>query len=199
MWRVQKQDDEHAFAQLVHRWQARFQAVCIRMLGDEHLGADLAQETFIRLFANRKEYRADSKFSTWAWRITLNLCYDALRRRSRRNESSLDEPYSDTMAILETFAAPGPLPDQALCNREQSDFVRRALMRLPEIYRTVLVLRHYEDLKFCEIADVLGVPEGTVKSRMSEALTQLARLLRPSAPEEPSTTRKLNRKESLIV
>ncbi|HTL58608.1 MAG TPA: sigma-70 family RNA polymerase sigma factor [Candidatus Limnocylindrales bacterium] len=199
MWRVQKQDDEHAFAQLVRRWQAAFQRVCVRMLGDEHLGSDLAQETFVRVFAKRKEYQPDAKFSTWAWRIALNLCYDELRRRTRRNESSLDEPYGETMAIVETFAAAGPAPDQALCNREQSDCVREALMQLPQIYRTVVILRHYEDLKFREIADLLGVPEGTVKSRTSEALTQLGRLLRPGAPKEPSTIKKLNRKESLIV
>ena len=199
MWRVQRQDDEHAFAQLVRRWQGPLQRVCIRMLGDEHLGSDLAQETFVRLFAKRNEYQPDATFSTWAWRIALNLCYDELRRRTRRNEASLDETCSETIGILETFAAADPAPDQALCMREQSGSVRDALMHLPEIYRTVLILRHYEDLKFRQIADVLGVPEGTVKSRMSEALTQLGRLLRPSASNEPSTTRKQGRKESLIV
>jgi RNA polymerase sigma-70 factor (ECF subfamily) len=198
MWRVQKQDDENAFAQLVHRWEGPFQRVCVRMLGNEHLGADLAQETFIRVFAKRSEYRPDAKFSTWAWRIALNLCYDELRRRGRRSESSLDAPGAETAALLETVAGSELAPDLALAAREESAVIRDAIMRLPEIYRTVLLLRHYEDLKFREIADVLGIPEGTVKSRMAEALTQIGRLLRPAARPQPSN-RNQNRKESLIV
>jgi RNA polymerase sigma-70 factor (ECF subfamily) len=179
MWRVQTQDDEGAFARLVRRWEGPIQRLCVRMTGDAHRGEDLAQETFIRVFARRKDYKADGKFSTWLWRIALNLCYDELRRRRRREEAPLDDDREETVAMLETFAAPEAAPDRSLVDREEGELVRQALMRLPETYRTVLVLRHYEDLKFREIADVLEVPEGTVKSRMAEALTQMSRLLKP--------------------
>jgi len=202
MWRVQMQDDERAFAQLVRRWEGPLQRVCMRMLGDEHRGQDLAQETFVRVFAKRQEFEADGKFSTWIWRIALNLCYDELRRRTRRSESSLDGPWGATVALLEAFAEPEPPPDQALATRERGDLVRQALLRLPEIYRTVLVMRHYEDLKFREIAAVLGLPEGTVKSRMAEALTQMRRLLKPSsaAAEPDESAKKPNQiKESLMI
>jgi len=179
MWRVQTQDDETAFAQLVRRWEGPIQRLCLRMTGDLHRGEDLAQEAFTRVFAKRKEYQPNGKFSTWLWRIALNLCYDELRRRQRREETSLDGMCGEAMAALEAFVAPEPAPDKSLVKQERSELVRKALMQLSETYRTVLVMRHYEDLKFREIADVLDVPEGTVKSRMAEALTQMNRILKP--------------------
>jgi RNA polymerase sigma-70 factor, ECF subfamily len=201
MWRVQMQDDEHAFAQLVRHWEGPIQRLCMRMTGDAHQGEDLAQETFVRVFASRKKYRQTGRFSTWLWRIALNLCYDELRRRQRREESSVDEPAGESGAALEAFVAPEPAPDKALAERERGELVRGALMRLPDAYRTVLVLRHYENLKFREIADVLEVPEGTVKSRMAEALAQMGRLLRPMLADKPA--KHLNRlnesKESLMI
>lgn len=184
MWRVRMQDDEAAFAQLVRRWEAPIQRLCTRMTGDAHRAQDLAQETFVRVFARRKEYRPEGKFSTWLWRMALNLCYDELRRQQRRAESSLDEAADETLARLETYAAPEPAPDGALADRERDERVRKALMRLPDRYRAVLTLRHYEGLKFCEISQVLGIPEGTVKSRMAEALTKLGKLLNPMNEEQ---------------
>ena len=179
MWRVQTQDDERAFAQLVRRWEGPIQRLGARMTGDAHRGEDLAQETFARVFAKRKEYQPRGKFSTWLWRIALNLCYDELRRSQRREESSLEGMCGEAFAALEAFVAPEPPPDRSLVDEERSEQVRQALMQLSETYRTVLVLRHYENLKFREIAGVLDVPEGTVKSRMAEALTQMGRLLKP--------------------
>ena len=200
MWRVQKQDDEAAFAQLVRRWEGPIQRLCLRMTGDAHRGEDLAQETFARVFAKRKHYQPSGKFSTWLWRIALNLCYDELRRRQRRAESSLDEMCGVAIAVLDA-SAPEPAPDKSLLEQERSEMVRNALMQLSETYRTVLLLRHYENLKFREIADVLEVPEGTVKSRMAEALTQMGRLLKPMLAVEAK--RNLNRhgqpKESLMI
>jgi len=201
MWRVQSQDDERAFAQLVRRWEGPIQRLCARMTGDVQRGEDLAQDTFARVFAKRKDYQPSGKFSTWLWRIALNLCYDELRRRQRREESSLDGMCGEAVATLEAFVAPEPSPDKSLVDQERSELVRSALMQLSETYRTVLVLRHYENLKFREIAGVLDVPEGTVKSRMAEALTQMGRLLKPILAV--GAKRDLNRpsqpKESLMI
>jgi RNA polymerase sigma-70 factor (ECF subfamily) len=87
---------------------------------------------------------------------------------------------------MAAFIAPEPAPDRLLAERERNELVRWALMQLPETYRTVLVLRHYQDLKFREIADVLEVPEGTVKSRMAEALKQIGLLLKPKLADVPA-------------
>ena len=195
MWQVQAADDSAAFARLVHRWQGPIRRLCERMLGDAHRAEDVAQETFARLFARRKEYRAAGKFSTFLWRVALNLCYDELRRVRRRSEQPIDT--DEPLAVERSLAAATLPPDDQLVLSERADAVRQALQELPDPYRAVLVLRHYENLKFREIADVLEIPEGTVKSRMAEALSQLSRLLRERT-DFPSQPRSI-RKESLIV
>lgn len=177
MWRVQNADDHAAFARLVERWETPIQRLCARMTGDLHRAEDLAQEAFARVFAKRHAYEPTGKFSTWLWRIALNLCRDELRRRQRRPEFALDDSEHAEGGSAE-LAGETPSPDQAVAALEQAEIVRRALLKLPEHYRTVVVLRHYEGLKFGEIAEVLGIPDGTVKSRMNEGLSRLAVLLR---------------------
>src|SRR5215831_16833287 len=199
MWRVQQADDEAAFAVLVRRWEGTIRRLCERMTGDVHAAEDLTQETFVRVFARRKEYQASGKFSTWLWRIALNLCYDELRRRQRREKTIFNEEGGEPLAVLEAFTAADAAPDRSLAERERSGMVQRALDELPEIYRAVLVLRHYEDLKFREIAEVLGVPEGTVKSRMAEALAQFGRRLKPMLAEPEDLKKQNQPKESLML
>jgi len=186
MWRVRTDDDPDAFAQLVGRWQGPIQNLCTRMIGDPHRGEDLAQETFARLFARRKNYEPTGKFSTFLWRMALNICYDELRKLKRRGEFSLDERDDDDERLSFDLEDGAPAPDSRLIEDERAEAVRSALVELAEPYRVVVVLRHYEGLKFREIGDVLGIPEGTVKSRMSEALNQLSRMLNPVVGEPSS-------------
>src|SRR4051794_14207735 len=175
MWRVRMEDDPQAFAQLVQRWEKPIQSLCARMTGDLHRGEDLAQETFARVFARRKDYLPSGKFSTFLWRVALNLCYDELRRFKRRRESSLEENFSEHQP--EEMVVETATPDLRMVEEERAEIVRAALLRLEEAYRTVVILRHYEGLKFREIGEVLEIPEGTVKSRMAEALLQLNKIL----------------------
>ena len=174
MYRVQTRNDHEAFAQLVQRWQQPVRRLCVRMTGDEHSGQDLAQETFARVFSRRHAFIPGRKFSTWLWRIAINLCHDEFRRVSRRGETSLE-------SLSQRGGATGndPAPDEQLLEQERAALVRAAVSALPEERRVVLLLREYEGLKFREIAEVLEVPEGTVKWRMSEALADLSRQLRP--------------------
>lgn len=174
MWRVQSSDDAEAFALLMERWEEPIRGLCARMTGDAHRGEDLAQEAFTRIFSRRKEWVPSAKFSTFLWRVALNLCYDELRRRERRRELSLEAEFAE---VELGAASDDAAPDASAVREETAQHVRAALLEIPETYRAVLILRHYEDLKFREIADVLGIPEGTVKSRMAEGLSQLARLL----------------------
>jgi RNA polymerase sigma-70 factor, ECF subfamily len=177
MWRVQTQEDHRAFALLMGRWDGPIWRLCTRMTGDPHRGEDLKQETFARLFEKRKQYRPNARFSTYLWRIALNLCYDELRRRQRRNEFPLDEEGNESIAALQAGIPDHHTPDAHMVETEEAEQVRQALQALPEIYRSVLVLRHYENLKLREIAEVLEIPEGTVNSRMAEALSQLTHCL----------------------
>ena len=189
VWRMQQEDDSAAFGELAQRWEQPIRRLCERMTGDAHKAQDLAQDVFARIFVRRMEFQPDGKFSTFLWRVALNLCYDELRRRQRRPEFSLDELDEDDAGALPDGE---PSPAARLEERERGEAVRATLQRLPEHYRAVVVLRHYENLKFREIAAVLGIPEGTVKSRMAEALDQLAVLLKeftPSGPESGARTR----------
>src|SRR5216117_4109150 len=179
MWRVHRQDDHRAFLQLLARWEEPIGRLCARMTGDLHRGEDLKQETFARVFEKRERFQPNARFSTWLWRIALNLCYDELRRTQRRGESPLETDESSSLGLFREFVAEGPTPDAQLAKQEEGELVRRALLRLPEIYRTALVLRHYENLKLREIAAVLEIPEGTVNSRIAEGLARLTRILEP--------------------
>jgi RNA polymerase sigma-70 factor, ECF subfamily len=187
MCRVAQHDDHVEFARLVKRWELSIQRLCTRMTGDPHKGEDLKQDVFLRLFEHRKGYRPSARFSTFLWRLALNRCYDELRRQQRRAEF-----LAETDINQENDSAPAvdrPGPDMQTADQEEGELVRQAVLQLPDIYRAVIVLRHYEDMKLSQIAEVLDIPQGTVNSRMAEALTQLNRLLEPTlkpAPVRPS-------------
>src|SRR5512133_1608948 len=117
MRRVQEHDDHEAFAGLVQRWQEPIRHLCVRMTGDEHRAEDLAQETFVRVFANRSDYQQGRKFSTWLWRIALNLCHDEHRRVLRRGESPLTDDLDEGPLLL----AVEPPPDERVMELEQAE------------------------------------------------------------------------------
>ena len=186
MCRVKLHDDHHDFDRLVKRWEEPIRRLCTRMLGDAHRGEDLKQDTFLRLFEKRKQYEPKGKFSTFLWRIALNLCYDELRRQKRRREFiNSSQPDPDNESAPEP-ASESAGPDANAANLEEGEMVRHAVMQLPEIYRAVILLRHYEDLKLAQIAEVLEIPEGTVNSRMAEALVRLSRMLEPKLKAAPA-------------
>jgi RNA polymerase sigma-70 factor (ECF subfamily) len=177
MWRVKLHDDSQAFAELMTRWQKPIQDLCARMTGDVHRAEDLCQIAFARVFTRRADWQPAARFSTFLWRVALNLCHDELRSRKRRSECSLEGLSDEETVPGEWMAADQPAPDALVEARERAELVREALLKLAPHYREVVVLRHYEHLKFSEIGEVLDIPEGTAKSRMAEALTQLTRLL----------------------
>ena len=182
MWRVQTTDDNAAFVRLVQRWEQPILRLCARMTGNLQQGEDLKQETFTRIFVRRKDFRQGSRFSTWLWRIALNLCYDELRKRRRHGEFSLEDG-SDEAGYAWEQVSEEPAPDLRLASREECELVRCALLRLPEASRAVLVLRYCEGLKLREIADILEIPETTASSRIATGLAQITRLLEPQFDE----------------
>lgn len=203
MWRARTGADLHAFGLLVERWRKRIYHLCLRMTGCAHTAEDLTQDVFVKIFDRRRSYDPGQRFSTWLWRIALNLCYDELRRIQRRHEMPLEEE-TDEGESSPRFEAIDPTTPQARAQeQEEAALVRAALLELPEIYRTVLVLRHYENLKLREIAEVLEIPDGTVNSRMAEGLAQLTRLLEPKfgKKSEPAmkTFRQIKSQEILAL
>jgi RNA polymerase sigma-70 factor (ECF subfamily) len=190
MWRVRTADDHQAFAQLVARWEQPIYRLCARMLGDPHRGEDLKQEAFKRVFDKRKDYQVQSKFSTWLWRIALNLCYDELRSCKRRNRH-FEQVRSETAdAEPVENATDEPTPFLRLVQQEESSLVRQALQRLDEDSRSVLVLRYCEGLKLREIAELLDLAESSVHHRISVGLAALTRLLEPQFDERKAALAK---------
>ena len=203
MWRVQNEDDHHAFARLVDRWEEPIHRLCTRMIGDPHRGEDLTQDTFARLFDRRKQYQPTKRFSTYLWRIALNVCYDELRKVRRRGEQALDDESPDVREAMASASDESVAPDSQVAQAEEGELVRRALLQLPEIYRAVLILRHYERMKLSRIAEVLEIPAGTVHSRMAEGLARLTRILEPqfenTPSREPLRSKTKNMQENLVV
>lgn len=198
MWRVKAEDDHRAFAQLVERWEEPIRRLCSRMVGDPHRGEDLKQETFTRLYQKRKNYEPTGRFSTYLWRIALNACHDELRRVNRRKE--FFPPHDEDQEGIEEFAVEAEAPDSQAADADDAELVRRALMRLPDHYRTVLVLRHYEGLKIMKIAEILQIPLGTVNSRLAEGLARLSRMLEPKlGPLRGNAPGPAQPKELLII
>lgn len=199
MLRVQARGDPRAFALLVERWEEPIRRLCTRMTGDAHRGEDLTQETFARLFDKRRIYKPTARFSTYLWRIALNLCHDELRRVKRSGNPQAD----GEVAALRPATREEEMPDARAVKEEEAAAVRQAVLRLPEIYRTALILRHYEDLRIREVAEILEVPEGTVNSRLAEGLARLARLLEPRFGEarnpESKETQRRSPREGLAV
>ncbi len=168
--------DREAFGVLVERHERRTYNLALRMLGREEDARDATQDAFLTAFRKLASFRGDAAFSTWLHRVTVNACYDLLRRSARaplvaRGE---DEPGPEPGA---------PVPDHADATAGAVD-VRRALLRLPPEHRAVLVLHDVQDLPYEEVARALGVPVGTVKSRLHRARVALGRELRGEGAAE---------------
>lgn len=176
MWRVQTKDDHAAFEQLVGRWETPILRLCARMIGDETRAEDLKQEVFIRVFARRKDYRAEHRFGTWIWRIAVNLCYDELRSRLRRTAIVPIENHEEFAGVEDRET---PKPDHSAMRSEEAELVRKALLELPEDSRSILLLRFGEGLKLREIAAIFELPETTLRHRLADGLAALTRLLEP--------------------
>ena len=158
--------DRKAFSALVERYQRPIYNAAFRVLGREEDAKDVVQTVFVKVAEHLGEYDERRKFFSWIYRIAVNECIN--ERRSRRTYESLDERLAD----------PAPDQEEQAMRREVAEAVQAALQRLPEADREVLVLRHWLERSYAEIADALGLPESTVKSRLFEARQRLGRLLR---------------------
>ena len=175
--------DDRAFATLVQRHQARIFNVCLRMLGNAEDAADAAQEAFLSAYRNLGRFRGDAAFTTWLHRITVNACYDLLRKQRRQPLlRSIPDGDGPSPEIGE------PLPDHADEVAGTMDVIA-ALGRVPEEFRVTLVLADVEDLPYEEIARILDIPVGTVKSRVHRGRLALARALDIGAGEPAPKSR----------
>jgi RNA polymerase sigma-70 factor (ECF subfamily) len=174
--------EEGAFEHLVRTYGGRLLAVTRRLLGHEEDARDAVQETFLRAFRSLGSFEGGSLLSTWLHRIAVNTALMKLRSRKRKPEEPIEgllPAFRDDGHFSERFQAWTEAPDEEAARREHEQMVRRAIDRLPEQYRTVLLLRDIEELGTAEVADQLGVTPNAVKLRLHRARQALRTLLAP--------------------
>lgn len=168
--------DEPAWEELVRVHTRRVYAVCYRFTNSDSEAQDLTQEVFLRVFKTLRSFRSkEGSFTVWLMRLTRNLLIDNYRRtKADRNTDSIE----DQLPMIEETAALSARTDGMLAGREASELIQGALEKLSPELRETLILRDIEELEYREIADVLNVPEGTVKSRLNRGRAELAKVLR---------------------
>jgi RNA polymerase sigma-70 factor (ECF subfamily) len=175
--------DLDSFNQLVLRWERPIYALAYRVIGREEDARDVAQETFLRAFRALAGFKGQAKFSSWLYRITLNLCRDWIRRE--RRAPIAQAPEGVDLIELASAAEPSESVEDLVARRELGRAVAKAMAMLPEEQRTAIVLKEYHGLTFQEIADLLDCPLSTVKTRLYQGLTVLRRHLANDAKAAP--------------
>jgi RNA polymerase sigma-70 factor (ECF subfamily) len=170
--------ETETFGVLVRRYERELYGYLRRYLGDPTLAEDVFQNTFLQVYVKSNQYEAGRPVRPWLYTIATNQAIDALRRQNRHQALSLDQ-YRDEgsegelQSLIETLESRTPNPMDLAEGQERREWVRASVDRLPDFLRQVLVLAYYQGLKYREIADILGIPVGTVKSRLHAALVKL--------------------------
>jgi len=168
--------EDPAWEDLVKIHTRRVYAICYRFTGSDYEAQDLTQEVFLRIFRSLKSFRAgEGSFQVWLTRLTRNLLIDHYRRNKMERMSDSIE---DQMPVLEEKTAMSARADGMLAGREASEVLQVALQKLSPELRETVILRDLEEMEYREIARILNVPEGTVKSRLNRGRAELARVLR---------------------
>jgi len=167
-----------AFGALVRRYERELYGYLRRYLGDASLAEDVFQNTFLQVYVKSGQYEAGRPVRPWLYTIATNQAIDALRRNGRHQALSLDQQREELAdgemsSLIETLESAGPGPLDMAQGQERNEKIRASVDRLPDFLRQVLLLAYYQGLKYREIADILGIPVGTVKSRLHAALVKL--------------------------
>ena len=167
-----------AFGVLLRRYERELYGYLRRYLGDATLAEDVFQNTFLQLYVKSSQYEPGRPVRPWLYTIATNQAIDALRRNGRHQAVSLDQgreelPDGDIHSLMETLESREVGPVETIQLEDARERIRASVERLPDFLRQVLVLAYYQGLKYREIADILGIPVGTVKSRLHAALNKL--------------------------
>jgi RNA polymerase sigma-70 factor, ECF subfamily len=166
--------DREAFAKLVLKYQSRVLTLATRLLDNRSEAEDIAQDIFVKIFQSLHDFRGASRFSTWLYRITINHCLNHIRRRTRQQQTLVVTEPEDWIQ-----ESPASNPHKTLEQKERWALVQAKLQLLSPEHRTIVLLRDFEGLSYEEIADVLQLESGTVKSRLHRARMELKALLEP--------------------
>ena len=178
-----KDDDLKAFEELITKYEIPLFNYINRYISDFHTAQDLFQETFYRIYKNRAFFNPELRFSSWAYRIATNLCIDELKKKARELEVSLE----DNMLNQESPASYKDIginkissnssPEEKLIKKDLEEKIKDLVKSLPEKLKSVFILSEYQELPCKEIARILEIPLGTVKSRLHHSFKQLVELI----------------------
>ena len=175
--------DSSAMERLVLKYQSRLYNVILRICANPDDAAELTQETFVKVIENIGRFQGKSSFYTWAFRIAVNVTLNFCRRRARMGFRSLDAGEQGlgerTVQLLREFLRndKSPNPESVAQNREMAEIIAQCLMKLDESHRTVVILRDIEGMSYAQMAEVLKIELGTVRSRLSRARGKLREIL----------------------
>ena len=180
--------DIESFNQLIVRWERPIYALAYRVIGKEEDARDVCQDAFLRAYRALPGFKGQAKFSSWLYRIALNLCRDWIRRQRRAPVSQLPED----MDAIELASEKGPVEsiEDLVARRELSAIVEEAMSELSEEQRTAIILKEYHGMTFQEIADMQGCPLSTVKTRLYQGLTVLRRHLEKNGQLTPQLVKR---------
>jgi RNA polymerase sigma-70 factor, ECF subfamily len=170
--------DQDAFGEIVEIYKNSVYQLCYRMLGNRHEAEDIAQEAFIRAYVNIKSFNQDLKFSTWLFRIATNLCIDRLRKKKPDYYLDAEVAGTEGLTMYSHISSDSPLPETEVESLELQETVQKEILKLPEKYRSAIVLKYMEDMSLNEISEILDLPLGTVKTRIHRGREALRKQLR---------------------
>lgn len=175
-----RQRDLEAFDELVRLYERRIFNFALRLSGNHHDAEDITVETFIRVFNAIANFRGDATFSTWLFRIAHNVFLDMRKKERAHPHTSLQDVLElDESEVTRQVEDPGPLPEQLAEDAELSQLLRRAINELPDYQKTMVLLYHTQNKSYEEIAEIMHLPIGTVKSRLNRARIALKSKLEP--------------------
>jgi RNA polymerase sigma-70 factor (ECF subfamily) len=172
-----KAGDIEAFSELARRHEQTVYNLALRFMRDPSLAEDMAQEALVKAYQKLHKFRGDARFSTWLYRIVCNVCLSELQKRKRRGElSAVNEPESSQA------------PDITAAQADEAALVRRSVAQLPKRYAQAITLYYLQDLSYEEVAEIMKVPQGTLKTWMHRARKQLRDIVQQELrdPHEPS-------------
>ena len=170
--------DQDAFAEVIELYKDKVFQICFRMLGNRHEAEDIAQEAFIRAYVNIHTFNQKRKFSTWLYRIATNLCIDRIRKKKPDYYLDAEVKGTEGLTMYSQVAAEGQLPEEEVEEMELQAEIQRQILKLPDKYRSVIVLKYIEELSLQEISEILDLPLGTVKTRIHRGREALRKQLR---------------------
>ncbi|WCK54804.1 RNA polymerase sigma factor SigW [Aneurinibacillus sp. Ricciae_BoGa-3] len=173
-----KKGDREAFAELVDLYKDRVYRIAYRMLGNKQEAEDVAQETFLKVYANIQSYDPNYKFSTWIYRIASNLCIDQIRKRKQTFSLDAEVTGSDGLDWHDRLPDANQGPEETVITDELQEEVQSAIMKLSPNYRAIMILRYIEDLSLQEISEAISLPISTIKTRIHRGREALRKKLR---------------------